>query len=722
MNSLARIATCNLCQWALDFDLNLRNIVSSIELAKTAGCRFRTGPELEVCGYGCEDHFLEQDTFFHSWESIAKILESDVTRDILSDVGMPILHRGVRYNCRIFLLNKKVLLIRPKMDMADDGNYRESRYFTAWTRMFDLDDFCLPESIFAITGQRYVPFGIGLLTLNDTVVASETCEELFTPQSPHILLALNGAEIIANGSGSHHNLRKLDTRLNLILSATSKSGGVYLYANQQGCDGGRLYFDGSALIAVNGELVAQGAQFSVHDVEVVIASVDLEAVRTYRAANSSRSKQASAAQTLPRIKIDFSLIDGSGFPSMIIKPRLHSVEEEIAFGPACWLWDFLRRSGASGFFLPLSGGADSASTATLVGVMTNLVVRGCMAGDEQVIKDVRRISGEATNSVYTPTDPRELCNRIFHTCYMGTSNSSNETRLRAAGLARDIGSYHLETTIDTVVSSLITLFVTITSFSPKFKMHGGTHQENIALQNIQARLRMVLSYLLAQLLPLTRSRSGYLLVLGSSNVDEALRGYYTKYDCSSADINPIGSICKNDLYKFLRWGAEHMGYTSLFAIANAPASAELEPVTKEHKQISEVDMGLTFEELGIFGKLRKIAHMGPVSIYEKLKNVWDFLSPVSIAEKVKLFFVYYAANRHKTTTLTPSYHAENYSPDDNRFDHRPFLYNVNWPRQFRCIDAMIKKDQEKFLTFPKKAISADHNELFFPVQVTKSAL
>ena len=35
-------------------------------------------------------------------------------------------------------------------------------------------------------------------------------------------------------------------------------------------------------------------------------------------------------------------------------------------------------------------------------------------------------------------------------------------------------------------------------------------------------------------------RSGFLLVLGSANVDEGLRGYLTKYDCSSADVNPIG--------------------------------------------------------------------------------------------------------------------------------------------------------------------------------------
>jgi NAD+ synthase (glutamine-hydrolysing) len=57
---------------------------------------------------------------------------------------------------------------------------------------------------------------------------------------------------------------------------------VYLYANQQGCDGGRLYFDGCACIAVNGELVAQGSQFSLADVEVVTANVDLDAVVSYR--------------------------------------------------------------------------------------------------------------------------------------------------------------------------------------------------------------------------------------------------------------------------------------------------------------------------------------------------------------------------------------------------------------------------------------------------------
>jgi len=38
---LATLATCNLNQWALDFDGNLRRIIQSIEQAKAQGARYR---------------------------------------------------------------------------------------------------------------------------------------------------------------------------------------------------------------------------------------------------------------------------------------------------------------------------------------------------------------------------------------------------------------------------------------------------------------------------------------------------------------------------------------------------------------------------------------------------------------------------------------------------------------------------------------------------------
>jgi NAD+ synthase (glutamine-hydrolysing) len=169
-------------------------------------------------------------------------------------------------------------------------------------------------------------------------------------------------------------------------------------------------------------------------------------------------------------------------------------------------------------------------------------------------------------------------------------------------------SYHIDLNMDTVVNAVRTLFGYLTGHKPQFRVHGGTVAENLALQNIQvgsciisgrqqilaflkARLRMVLSYLFAQLLPWVRGKSGGLLVLGSANVDErqesnlssisclfthlSLRGYLTKYDCSSgrhsfsftplvgllcftADINPIGGISKTDLKKFIEFAKNTM--------------------------------------------------------------------------------------------------------------------------------------------------------------------
>lgn len=189
------------------------------------------------------------------------------------------------------------------------------------------------------------------------------------------------------------------------------------------------------------------------------------------------------------------------------------------------------------------------------------------------------------------------------TDFVGTTNSSTETRDRAATLTSEIGAYHLNVSIDRIIDAIMYVFQTLTGKTPKFRAHGGSNAENLALQNIQARIRMVFSYMLAQLLPWVRGRSGFLLVLGSANVDEALRGYMTKYDCSSADINPIGGICKQDLKSFLLWAADHMEMPSLKTVVAAPPTAELEPITADYKQEDEVDMGMSYKELGIFGEL-----------------------------------------------------------------------------------------------------------------------
>lgn len=57
-------------------------------------------------------------------------------------------------------------------------------------------------------------------------------------------------------------------------------------------------------------------------------------------------------------------------------------------------------------------------------------------------------------------------------------------------------------------------------------------------------------------------------------------------------------------------------------------------------------MGMTYEELSIYGRLRKQSKMGPYGMFNKLAIEWGHrLSPTDIADKVKYFFRMYAINR-----------------------------------------------------------------------------
>lgn len=55
------------------------------------------------------------------------------------------------------------------------------------------------------------------------------------------------------------------------------------------------------------------------------------------------------------------------------------------------------------------------------------------------------------------------------------------------------GSYHIDLNMDSVVTSLRDLFAFVTGARPRFRAHGGTAAENLALQNIQVKAACVTS-------------------------------------------------------------------------------------------------------------------------------------------------------------------------------------------------------------------------------------
>ena len=576
--------------------------------------------------------------------------------------------------------------------MADDGNYRENRWFTPWNKGFIIEDFDLPISVQNVTGQKQSKIGLGIIKTKDCSYAIEMCEELWIPHSPSIEYCMWGVDIIANSSGSHFQILKNERRYELIVNSAKKNGGVFVYSNLIGCDGGRLYFDGGSFICLNGKILAEGNRFMLNEIDVVSAIVDLSELRSYRNSIKSRCVQSSFKSDLPLIQLDdFLCTENPALfnPFHFITPKSYTFEEEMALAPPCWIWDYLRRCGATGLFIPLSGGADSSSVATIISILTRLIFDEISKNSEFVLSELRRI---VRNEKYFPESARDIANQILVTCYMGTKNSTDITRESSRNLAEEIGSYHRDINIDKIVAAFYETFVEEFKKSPKFKSQGGTDSEDLALQNIQSRIRMVLSYFIAGLVPWVRGTNGFCLVLSSGNLDEGILGYMTKYDCSSGDINPIGSISKERLKKFLIYCEKNYGYKSLKLVNEMKPTAELRPATETYQQTDEDDMGITYKELSVMGQLRKDFRCGPVSMFKRLITIWDNLNVKEVYEKVKLFFRKYSVNRHKMTVVTPSLHAESYSLDDNRYDLRQFLYNSNWTFQFNNINNFIEKN------------------------------
>ena len=312
-------------------------------------------------------------------------------------------------------------------------------------------------------------------------------------------------------------------------------------------DGGRLYFDGSSIICLNGEVLGQASQFSLKDVEVISCTIDLADVRTFRQGiNSFQEHSSRAALKIENLIV--SSLDLRNYTlcyqnewrrplSLPIEPRIHTPEEECGLGPACWMWDYLRRSGAAGFLLPLSGGADSAAVCCITRIMCQLAIDTALQvdqitgdvviRDQNVYQQIQKLMAHVkskqeqgvrsidylTSDVVTINNEMhmnmknmgdKLCDIVLHSIYMGTSNSSNATRSRAQRLSEQVGAYHMGVSIDTVIESLVILFSNTFGKTPKFVSNGGTMTEDLALQNIQARIRMVIAYLSAQLLPWIR--------------------------------------------------------------------------------------------------------------------------------------------------------------------------------------------------------------------------
>lgn len=574
----AHVAAASLNQTVGDWTGNTARIVRVIGEARSRGARLVVLPEMCIPGYSLGDRLMMRGTLDRSWACLQQILPH--TTGLVALVGLPVKHRDVLYNTCAVCADGRLVGLVPKENLATGDVQYENRWFSGWPAR-RVEDFRTPEGEpIPMGGLLFEAKGLGRFGV-------EICEDGWMGLRPGSVYALSGAHIVANPSASWFTLGKHRVRRRMVEQISREDKVVYLYTSLLGCDATRLVFDGSVFVAQDGEVLAEGRRFLFdEDCEIVDRVVDLGALERARMEEGSWRQQVESVQReergrLPqvlRIEGDFSTPAPAPAPppywtrthaSDAVDPSLDWLAEqrlipraptagdltwlELELALAMALREYQVKCGIPGFALALSGGRDSSMCALLVA---------------RAFRYHRpELDGEALRA-YTA--------ERFSTAYMGTANSGPETRQAARSLADALGATHHEGEIQDAVDTHIRIASEMTGVT----LSWSNPAHDIPLQNVQARLRGSLIWMIANL-------SGFLLI-ATSNKSEAAVGYATMDGDTSGGVSPIADVPKSMVSAWLAWAADFHGIDALADVVRIPATAELRP--PDRAQTDEGDL------------------------------------------------------------------------------------------------------------------------------------
>lgn len=597
------LAGATLNQTPLDWEGNLENIIQAISLAKEKKVDLLCFPELCITSYGSEDLFLSYWYPKKALESLKKILPH--TEGITVFVGLPIRINSLVYNCIAILENQEILGFVPKQFLAIDGVHYEARWFTPWKAGAEISFECFDS--------KY-PFGDIIFEKNGHKYGFEICEDAWRSSSrPGYRLKERGVDIIFNPSASHFAMGKSEQREILVKESSNDLGVAYLYVNLLGNESGRMIFDGEILYSEQGKCLVKNKLLSYQSYQLVTVAYP-----------------AQDPQPL------------------ILEHSLQTRNEEFMAASTLALFDYLRKSRSRGFVLSLSGGADSSTIAILVADMVKRGVNNL--GTSLFLEKIHRAS-----DIDPESSVQEIIENLFTTAYQGTKNSSDATLNSARNLAKSLGATFHHWTIDEEVAS----------YTKKIENALGRklswEQDDIALQNIQARARSPIIWMLANI-------KNYLL-LSTSNRSEGALGYTTMDGDTSGGISPIAAVGKDFILQWLRWAEKEKSYHGLKTVNALQPTAELRP--QEQNQTDEEEL-MPYPIISAIEKLAIRDKRSPMDVYLILKEEIS-LEPSLLKGYITKFFRLWSINQWKRERLAVSFHLDEFNVDPKTWYRFPVL-------------------------------------------------
>jgi NAD+ synthase (glutamine-hydrolysing) len=642
---LVRVGAAALNQTPLDWAGNLARCREAIRRARAAGVDVLCLPELCLTGYGCEDMFAAPWVVDRAAASLAALLPD--TAGMVVCVGLPLRHRGAVFDAAALIADGRLLGFAAKQFLAADGIHYEPRWFEAWA----------PEvaAQVELDGARY-PVGDLLFDVGGVRIAFEICEDAWVAARPGARHALDGVDLLLNPSASHFAFGKLRTRERFVIEGSRAFGCTYIYTNLLGNEAGRAIYDGGALIATAGELVAYGPWLSFAEVAVTSALVDIDQTRLINA--RTRSFHPDLADPMAReVRHPFAWPDHAARTTTPDAPvaLVHATKSESFLrAEALGLFDYLRKSRSQGFVISLSGGADSAACAVLCAAAAHLA--WAELGAEGVRQRLAFLRG-----VEAIADAPALAHRLITTVYQGTRNSGAVTRNAAAAVAAGIGAHHLELEVDALVEG----YERVVSGALGLELTWADH--DIARQNVQARARAPSVWMLANL-------AGALL-LTTSNRSEAAVGYATMDGDTAGGLAPIAGVDKAFLREWLRW-LEHAGVPgfgpvpALSAINAQQPTAELRPAAMNQTDEGDLMPYPILEEV----EEEAIGHRrSPVEVLHLLRLRHPEVAVAQLAAWTERFFRLWTRNQWKRERYAPSFHLDDRNLDPRSWCRFPIL-------------------------------------------------
>jgi NAD+ synthase (glutamine-hydrolysing) len=257
---------------------NAARIAKAAAVADRDNVSLLLTPELSLTGYTCEDLFATVDLRRRTEHAVVSLATATATLDVVVVVGAP-LHdaAGRRYNAALALHRGSVVAAVPKIHLPNYGEFYERRWFTPGLGV-DTTVAAMGLGAVRLCAQQ-------LIAVADALVGIEICEDLWAPEPPSNRLALAGAHVIVNLSGSNELVAKADYRRDLVRQQSARLHVAYVYAGAGPTESTKdVVFGGHVFVAENGSILAEGPRFEL-DGASVTADVDIEHLVAERARN-----------------------------------------------------------------------------------------------------------------------------------------------------------------------------------------------------------------------------------------------------------------------------------------------------------------------------------------------------------------------------------------------------------------------------------------------------